>query len=490
MADDVQSSPADTPPGGPRADDDQLRELGYRPELRRALGGMSSFALQFSTACFSGAIVVAFLVGFGQVGPLSLWTFAGATVLQVVVAFCIAELCSAYPLAGGVYQVVTRQAGRFLGWQVGWMIQIAHFASVGLGAVGLTPLICNWFGVERLSHWQTVGVSALIILATTLLNLLRVKLVALLNNVGVVSELLASGAIVVGCGAAFLFFGQPHRPMGFLFTDAGVVQGSVVLPLIFSCLLSAFIVSGFDVSGTAGEETHNASRSVPVMAVSANILTLIVGSLVLFVLMLGISSVDGTLNSASPVKYILAPILGTPFATAIEVLAVFSLFVNGMVVQLAGARVLWAQGRDGAFVGARLLKRLSRERVPVTGVLVSGAIALLFIVYSAVFQVLAAILAVTWALSYAASTAVGIRSRIRGSLPERSFTLRGGPFWYIVATIWSLMLVAFLIYQDPVKVGCGTLGVIVIGVVLYFTAHARDERAPEEAVTPPRPVAR
>src|SRR3954451_3760998 len=172
MTENVDTSP---PPGGQDvldSDDAQLRELGYKPELDRPLGRMSSFALQFSTVCFSGAIVVAFLVGFGQVGPLSLWTFAGATILQVVVAFCVAELTSAYPLAGGVYQVVTRQGGRFLGWQVGWMMQIAHFASVGLGAVGLTPLIMNWFGVTNLSHWTTVGVSGLIILVTSLLNLM------------------------------------------------------------------------------------------------------------------------------------------------------------------------------------------------------------------------------------------------------------------------------------------------------------------------------
>ncbi|WP_051791414.1 APC family permease [Amycolatopsis jejuensis] len=473
MTEDLQSPPASgerTPSGD---DDAQLRSLGYQPELRRALGSLSSFALQFSTVCFSGAIVVAFLVGFGQVGPLSLWTFAGATALQVVVAFCIAELCSAYPLAGGVYQVVTRQAGKFLGWQVGWMIQIAHFASVGLGAVGLTPLICNWFGIENLSHWETVGMSGLIILATTLLNLLRVKLVALLNNFGVVAELLASGTIIIGCLAAFFVFGKPHQPLSFLFTDAGVVNGSVVLPLIFSCLLSAFIVSGFDVSGTAGEETHNASRSVPVMAVSANIVTLVIGSLVLFVLMLGISSVDGTLNSASPVKFILAPILGTPVATTIEVLAVLALFVNGMVVQLAGARVLWAQGRDGAFAGSRFLRKLSKDHVPVNGVLISGVIAFLFILYTAVFNVLAAILAVTWALSYAVAVAVGLRSRLKNGLPERAFRLRGGPFWYGLATIWSLALVGFLVYQDPVKVGFGTLGIVVIGVILYFTARGK-----------------
>lgn len=459
------------------ADVAQLRSLGYEPQLKRALGGVSSFAIQFSTICFSGAIVVAFLVGFDQVGPLMLWTFAGATALQLVVACCVAELGSAYPLAGGVYQVVTRQAGRFLGWQVGWMIQIAHLASVGLGTIGLAPLIAAWFGVEHLSHWEHVGLSGLLLLATTLINLLRVKLVAILNNIGVVSELLASSAIIIGCAVAFLFFGKPHRPFSFLFTDSGVVEGSIVLPLMFSCLLSAFIVSGFDVSGTAGEETRNASKTIPLNAIRANIATLVLGSLVLFLLLLGVASVQGTRDAASPVRYILEPVLGSQFAATVEVLAVIALLVNGLIVQLAGARVMWAQARDGAFIGARLIRKLNRESVPVAGVIVSGCISFAITLYSSLIQVLAAILAVTWALSYAVAVAVGLRARLRNSLPARAFVLRGGRFWYTVAVVWSFTIVGVLVYQSPLKVGLGTAAIIVIGLLVYAAA-GRERKQP------------
>jgi amino acid transporter len=460
-------------PATDTAENARLAELGYQPELKRALGGLSSFAIQFSTICFSGAIFIAFTVGFGQVGPLMLWTFIGATALQCVVALCIAELTSAYPLAGGVYQVVTKQAGRFLGWQTGWMIQLAHISSLALGTIGLTPLIMSWFGFSDLGHWQLVGVSGLLILGTTLVNLLSVKVVSRINNAGVTAELVSATVIIVGCLIAFLFFGRQQQPLSFLATTGGVAEGSIILPLLYSTLLAAFIVSGFDVSGTAGEETHNASREVPRQAIRANVATLVIGSAVLLLLLLSVPSVPGVLESESPVKYILTPVIGGPLAEVLEVAAVISLLVNGMILQLAGARVLWAQARDGAFVGAGWMRRLNKEQIPVNGVLVSGLVAFAITLYSSLVTILAAILAVTWAFAYLVALIVGLRSRLRGRLPERPFVLRNGTFWYVVAIVWSAVIILTLVYQEPTTVGLGLVGLVVAGLVVYAVAGRR-----------------
>ncbi|MFD9697576.1 APC family permease [Lentzea sp. NPDC059081] len=479
MKDNVR--PASPPQGTEResdaAEDAKLEQLGYEPQLKRALGGLSSFAIQFSTICFSGAIFIALTVGFGQVGPLMLWTFAGATALQCVVAFCIAELTSAYPLAGGVYQVVTKQAGRFLGWQTGWMIQFAHISSLALGTIGLTPLIAAWFGFEDLSHWQLVGISGVLILVTSLVNLLSVRVVAMINNVGVAAELISAAVITVGCLVAYLFFGRQHQSLGFLVTDGGVSTGSIVLPLLYSTLLAAFIVSGFDVSGTAGEETHDASRQVPKQAVRANVAALVIGSVVILLLMLGVPSVSGVVESTSPVKYILSSVIGTPLGEALEVAAVLSLLVNGMILQLAGARVLWAQARDGAFAGSAWLRKLNREQIPVNGVIVSGVLAFAITLYSSLVTVLAAILAVTWALSYLVALVVGLRARLKHNLPERPYVLRNGNFWYAVAIVWSAVIIGTMVYQNPGQVGVGLLGFIVLGVLAYATIGRRRRAA-------------
>ena len=40
----------------------------------------------------------------------------------VLISVLIAEACSAYPVAGGAYNIVSRRGGRFIGWQTGWWI--------------------------------------------------------------------------------------------------------------------------------------------------------------------------------------------------------------------------------------------------------------------------------------------------------------------------------------------------------------------------------
>jgi amino acid transporter len=460
-------------------DDTYLAELGYRSELRRVLGKFSSFALQYSTIGFFGALLVGFTIGLSQVGPVSVWVWFVATGLQVVVAICVAELTSAYPLAGGAYQIVSRLRSRSLGWQVGWWVQIAHIASVSSATIGITPFIMSWFGVEHLTHWQLVGVSALLIVLSTIANLFGVRVVAFLNNLSVMAELAGSALIVVGLSLAFVFSHHAHvNNFHYLFTTQGTVKGSIILPLLYACLLSVYIVSAFDVSGTAGEETKRASRTVPTTAVTANALAWIVGTVVILVLVLGIGNFSAALGSANPVGAILHSEIGETFAVIVTVLAVFALWINAVILQLAGARVIWAQARDGRFPAARLFARLNREKIPYAGIILGGAIAIAVTLYSSLFAVLIALLAIGWAGAYTVLLLVGYRAKLRGRLPEHPYSPRLWKTLYPVAIGWSILFCAVLIYQNPRQVGLGTLGAVVIGIILYYVLVPKNDAIP------------
>jgi amino acid transporter len=464
---------------GSVSDDAYLAELGYRSELSRVLGGFSSFALQYSTIGFFGALLVGFTIGLAQVGPASVWVWLVASGLQVLVAICVAELTSAYPLAGGAYQIVSRLHSRGLGWQVGWWVQIAHVASVSSATIGITPFIMSWFGVDNLTHWQLVVVSALLILLSTIVNLFGVRVVAFLNNMSVVAELLGSTLVVAGLAAAFAFSHHAHvNSFHYLFTTQGTVKGSIVLPLLYACLLSVYILSAFDVSGTAGEETKRASRTVPTTAVTANAMAWIIGTVVILTLVLGVSSFSAVLGSGNPVGTILHSEIGETFAAVVTVLAVFALWVNAVILQLAGARVMWAQARDGRFPAARLFSRLNREKIPYAGIILGGVIAVAVTLYSSLFAVLIALLAIGWAGAYTVLLVIGYRAKLRGELPDHPYKPRMWKILYPVAIGWSILFCAVLIYQNPRQVGLGTLGSVVIGLILYYTLVPRKDPAP------------
>ncbi|MDX2862610.1 amino acid transporter, partial [Streptomyces scabiei] len=117
-----------------------LAKLGYKQELNRAIGLFSSFGVQFSSIAVASACFTTLIVGLGFFGPASFWSWVIGGFFQVfIVGLAVGELVSAYPLAGGVYQINTRILSQsknrlvrhpWLGWQSGWWIVLAHAVSV------------------------------------------------------------------------------------------------------------------------------------------------------------------------------------------------------------------------------------------------------------------------------------------------------------------------------------------------------------------------
>lgn len=460
-------------------DDAYLKDLGYKPELSRVLGRFSSFALQYSSISFLGGILLGFTVGLGQIGPAMIWVWLVATGLQVVVALIVAELCSAYPVAGSSYNIVSRLGNRLAGWQVGWYVTIGHIASVCSATIAITPLVMAWFGVHNLSHWALVGISAAMILASTFANLVGVRFVAWLNNLSVRAELLGAAIVIIGIPVAIIFTSHVHTNSAhYFFTTQGTVKGSILLPLCYASLLSVYIVSAFDLSGTGAEETKQASSVVPTEAVRANVLSWLIGAVFIAMILLVMKNVSATIANtgvSGPITYVLNPVLGKFMGTFWEVLAVFALFVNAIILQLGAARVFWAQARDGRFPAPRQVVKLNRHRVPVAGIWIAGFIAFILTVYSSLFNVLIAMLACSWAAAYGTLAVFGLRARLKGGLPDRPYKLKWWKLWYPVAIVWSYIFIGIMIYQNPSQVGVGCAGAFVLGFLIYFLFVPRDD---------------
>ena len=456
--------------GGSLTDDEYLEELGYKPELKRTLGQFSSFAIQFGNIAPIGGIVFTIGIALTQVGAATLWPWLVGGALQMLIAFCVAEACSSYPIAGGAYNIVSRLGGKFLGWQTGWWLEIAHIVSVSGSCVAIAPIIASWFGVGNLTHWETVGVTGLLILISTLINVLGVKFSARFVDSGVWGTIVACVLVSVVLVAALIFGHHSVHGVDYLFNTDGMVKGSVVLPLMFAALLPCIVLNGFDVSGNASEETKNASRAVPRGMVIANASSYIFGTIVILLLLLGMTNTHDTVGAAQPVTYILGPILGTPIAKTFEVLAVLGLYVSAVVLQLAGARVFWAQARDGKLPAARWMSKLNKDRIPYVGVWVGGVIAFLLVLWSDLYAVLTAMTVVLWVAGYGVLILCMYIGKLKGIVPKPAFAVRGWRVLFPVAIVWSLLVCCVLTYQNPSQVGIGLLIVAAIGILIYIFA--------------------
>jgi amino acid transporter len=447
-----------------------LEKLGYKQELNRLLGLFSAFAIQFSLVSVSAGMWSVFAVGMSFFGPAMFvaWVVGGA--FQMVVGLSLGELVSAYPLAGGVYQIAGRLSGRnAIAWQTGWWLIIAHTVACAALAVFIAPYIAGWFGASTADTPSLLLWVGGILLLATAINYIGVRTAAIVNNIGVVTELL-TGAIVI-----IVLLVVPHatQPISFLWNSGGTVpaNGSPIQPFLFALLIPAFVISSFDSSGNAAEETVNAARNAPRGVIIANFLAFAIGTLLLALVLLAVQDLPAIMGSSTPLIDILKVSVGGTIAKAFEVLGVATLIVCIEMLQLTGARIIFAQARDGQLPASGLLRKLNREKIPANATILTFVIAMGLVVWAPLLGVLAAMTALAWAAAYGVVVFFGLLYWKR--LPDRPWSYgRWSPWIYGVSLVWSVVLSIALIWSDPGHMIYGFAGVIIIGIVLYLLVPA------------------
>src|SRR3954451_9861932 len=168
-----------------------LAELGYTQELHRGMSAFSNFAVSFSIISILAGCITSYGVARVSGGPSTLvlgWLIVGLMVMAV--AMSMAEVCSRYPTAGGLYFWAGRQAKknkREWAWGVGWfnfLGEVAVTAAIDFGCASTWLAFANLVGwVEEVTPVKIFTTFVAIILVHALLNTFGVKLVSVLSNV-------------------------------------------------------------------------------------------------------------------------------------------------------------------------------------------------------------------------------------------------------------------------------------------------------------------
>src|ERR1700728_3254235 len=194
------------PPAAAGLDPDvvRLHSLGYAQELRRRMGGFSNFAVSFTIISILSGCLTAYGIAMTNGGPVDMtwgWIFVG--LMTTIVGLGMAEVCSAYPTAGGLYFWSARLAkrnGAAWSWFTGWfnlLGQVAVTAGIDFGfAIFFTAFLNLTTGLGA-TRGHTVLVYAGVLLVHGLLNTLGVRIVAFLSDVSVWWHILGVLVIVI-----------------------------------------------------------------------------------------------------------------------------------------------------------------------------------------------------------------------------------------------------------------------------------------------------
>jgi len=343
-------------------DDAHLRSLGIKPELRRTLGFLSNFAIAFSFISVSTGSYGNFGVGIGQAGPAFFWSWPIVIVGQFFVALVFAELASHFPVAGSIYQWSKRLSNRTLGWFTGWFYFWAQVVTVTAVAVIVAFVVDGIVAQDGfLDSPDPTGlttmftfISLLTLVITTVINAFGVRLLSLLNNIGVGTEIL--GMVVF---ALILLFFANHQSPSVLLDSAGseAATGGHYLPAFaLGMFMALFVVYGFDTAGTFGEETVDAGRQAPRGVLWSVVISGVVGTIFLLAVILAIPSIPDAMKEGQlggfPIATTIQATLTYEIFAGITVGEVYlfvilvSVFVCTLAIQGAATRMMFSMSRD------------------------------------------------------------------------------------------------------------------------------------------------
>src|SRR5258707_6233594 len=206
-------------------DEELLQKLGYRQELRRTLGFLSNFAVAFPYISVSTGTFSLFYRGILAGGPAFFWTWFIVAIGQIIVALNFAELSSHFPIAGSIYQWSKLLSGHTLGWFTGWIYFVAGILTITAVAFTIPiPLLAIFPGLPAtiIGMPSAVFIALVAIVVGTLINIAGVRLVSIINNIGVVAEIIGMFVFAL---VLLIFFN--HQPLSFLFTSSPVSAHSL-----------------------------------------------------------------------------------------------------------------------------------------------------------------------------------------------------------------------------------------------------------------------
>jgi len=378
MAEEIAAVPALS------SDEQRLHELGYAQELRRHMSGFTNFAVSFTIISILSGCLTLYGTGLTDGGPVIItwgWPFVG--LMTLLVGLAMAEVCSSFPTAGGLYYWAAKLApdgrGPVWSWFTGWfnfLGQVAVTAGIDFGAaLFLNALLDLQWGFD-IRPWHTIVLYAAILALHGGVNQFGVDVVGLLNRVSVWWHI--TGVLIVVSVLAFV--PSHHQSASWVFSHFanGSGWGSKIYVLMLGLLLAQYTFTGYDASAHMTEETQSAARSGPRGIVMSILVSLVAGWVLLIGITFAIRNYSGEATAGVPAAQVFIDALGNTGAKLLLLVAIGAQLFCGMASVTANSRMIYAFSRDGALPYSGFWHRINpKTRTPTNAIWLAAGGALL-----------------------------------------------------------------------------------------------------------------
>jgi amino acid permease (GABA permease) len=365
------------------ADQQRLHELGYAQELSRHMSGFTNFAVSFTIISILSGCLTLYGYGMSTGGPVIIvwgWPFVG--IMTLFVGLSMAEVCSSFPTAGGLYYWSAKLAPRNPGawsWFTGWfnfLGQVAITAGIDFGcAFFINALLDIQWGFDT-RPWHTIVIFAAVLALHGIINQFGVDLIAKLNNVSVWWHIIGV-LVIVGVLA---IAPAHHQSASYVFTHFvnNTGWGSKIYVLALGLLLAQYTFTGYDASAHMTEETKDAATAGPRGIVTSILVSLFAGWILLIGITFAIQHYGPESGAAVPPAQIFIDALGATGGKLLLLVAIGAQLFCGMSSVTANSRMIYAFSRDGALPGSKIWHHINpRTRTPTNAIWLAAGGALI-----------------------------------------------------------------------------------------------------------------
>lgn len=397
---------------------EQMHAEHAQGELKKSLGALNLVLLGIGCIIGTGIFVLTGRAAANFAGPAIVISFMITGLLCAFVALAYSELAAAIPVSGSAYSYTYASMGEFVAWIMGLLLLLEYGVAASTVAVGWSGYTCSLLndlgihipaalraapGVEAGAMANNpagigiINLPALIgIVAVTALLVVGVSESATVNNVVVAIKVTVVLAfIVIGAfhvktdlwsplippqvpapppGSDMSLWGQITTALGNVITGQNTARYGIG-GVITAAATIFFAYIGFEAVSTAGAESKNPSRDMPIGILGSLIICTILYILTCLVLVGIVPYTE--LNDPAPIAKAVDQI-GLPWFAFLIKVGAFAGLSSVMLVLLYGqTRIFYTMSRDGLLPS--VFSRVhAKFKTPWVITLIVGAVAAAF----------------------------------------------------------------------------------------------------------------
>ncbi len=421
--------------------------------LKRELGKWDLTAIGVNQV-IGGAVFLMPALLMDQIGAWSAIAVALVGVLALMIALNFAEAGSRFDGTGGAYLYTRAAFGRFVSFEVGWMMWVTRVTSWASVVNGLTGALGYYWPELRADQ---PGLAREMVITGVILAIMAINVRGIRQSAWVVNALTIGKLTPL---IIFILLGLPYVTFDVLRPEVSLTWSQISA----SSLYLIFAYGGYEVVGVPAGETKDPKRAVPFAMIMTIVIVAIVMTLVQIVAMGTLPNLEASRTPLADASLLFIGVWGALLMTTGGAV---SMTGNNVGQALSGSRNLYALAEQGDLPAA-FGRVHPRFRTPAVAIVVTSLVALA-LALSGNFATLAASSAVSRLLVYAGTCASVLALRRKG---PASFTIPGGPIVPMVALCIS---VAILFGATPIQRQVGVIA-LVVGAALYGIARLRERR--------------